>query len=71
MLLEIIPWIGNILIVIGLWQVGNKKRYAFILSIAGELLWVGYALQKNLNSLTVICLIFATIASINWFKWKA
>jgi hypothetical protein len=41
-------WIGNILIIIGLWAAGNKWRYAFLFSFIGETIWTIYAIHIKL-----------------------
>jgi hypothetical protein len=64
-----LAWVGNFFIVLGLWQIGNKKRYAFILSLLGESAWVGYAMVIRMYSLAFICLIFAVLALRNYIKW--
>jgi len=62
-------WIGNILIVLGLWLAGNKWKYAFVFSFFGETLWTIYAIQIKLWSLAIVCAIFALIALRNVLKW--
>ncbi len=63
-------WIGNILIIIGLWSAGNKWKYAFVFSLIGELIWVFYAVQIKLWSLAFVCAVFALIAGRNIIKWN-
>ena len=63
-------WIGNILIIIGLWSAGNKWKYAFVFSLVGELIWTGYAIYIELWSLAFVCFVFAIIAGRNIVKWN-
>ena len=63
-------WIGNILIIIGLWSAGNKWKYAFLFSLIGELIWVIYAIKIELWSLAFVCVVFAFIAGRNVIKWN-
>lgn len=65
-----LSWIGNIFIILGLYYIGNKKRFAFIFSVVGETSWIGYALLSQQYNLAFICIIFAGMAIRNWFKWK-
>jgi len=62
-------WIGNVFIVVGLWYIGNKKRWAFLFSIAGETAWIIYSLSIGLYSLAFICTIFGTLALRSYIKW--
>jgi len=68
-LLQYLSWVGNALICWGLWNMGNKKRSAFVASLVGESLWIVYAAHAHLWSLAFICSVFALIAARNWFKW--
>lgn len=62
-------WIANILIVIGLWQVGSKVRNAFLWTGVGEALWFTHAVHRGLYDLAALCLVFAGLAIRNWWKW--
>jgi nicotinamide riboside transporter PnuC len=62
-------WIGNIFIVIGLWYIGNKKRWAFLFSVVGETCWIIYSLTIGLYSLAAICVVFAFLAARSYYKW--
>jgi hypothetical protein len=64
-----IGWFANIFIVIGLWFVGNKRRSAFLFTVAGELLWTGYATYRQMWDLALICAVFAGLAARNWVLW--
>lgn len=68
-MIQIISWVGNVLICLGLWHIGNKKRWAFLFSIAGETAWIIYATQIHLWSLTFICCVFWSLAIRSWVKW--
>jgi len=62
-------WIGNFLICLGLWFIGDKKRWAFLFSIAGECCWIAYSLKIGLYSLAAICVVFAVLAARSYCKW--
>lgn len=64
-----LSWIGNVLIVIGLWKVGDKTRKAFLFSIAGETLWTFAGLLTQNYALSFICAVFCVMAARNFFKW--
>ena len=62
-------WIANLLIVIGLWQIGNKRRAAFLFTFAGEAIWTIAALIGGMVDLAAICAVFTVMAARNWWKW--
>jgi hypothetical protein len=66
-----ISWIGNIFIVIGLWFIGSKKRWAFIFSMLGEALWIAAAVRRHEFDLAFICVIFFALAARSYVKWGA
>lgn len=62
-------WIGNVFIVWGLWQVGNKVRAAFIYTMIGEAFYfVHVALRRDWAILAAVT-IFFSLAARNWWKW--
>ena len=67
--MEGLDWIGNVLIILGLWYIGEKKRFAFVFTAIGEILWVIYSLQSGLWSLAFITAVFTGLAIRNWLKW--
>ena len=69
--MSLIGWLANILIVIGLWQIGNRKRTAFLFTITGELIWTIKAFVFEQYDLAFICAIFCILAVRNWIKWKS
>jgi hypothetical protein len=64
-----LAWIGNLLIVVGLWKIGDKWRHAFLFSIAGELAYVARSVLLEDWALAFICVVFCAMAAINWVKW--
>jgi len=68
--MEWLGWAGNVLILIGMWLVGEKKRVCFLWTLVGESIWAGYALWLKMYDLSFICVIFALMAILNWRKWK-
>ncbi len=64
-------WLANLLIIVGIWQLGNKRRHAFLFSIAGELIWTATAFMAHNYDLASICAVFCVLAFRNWWKWGA
>lgn len=64
-------WLGNILIVIGLWKLGYKHKSAFLFTAAGEAIWTGYAAYLQMWDLAAVCVVFGVLAMRNWLMWSA
>jgi hypothetical protein len=64
-----LAWIGNLLIVVGLYKIGDKWRHAFLFSIAGELLYIARSVAAKDWALAFICVVFCAMAFRNWVKW--
>lgn len=62
-------WLGNAFILIGLYLIGNKKRYAFLFSVVGEALWMVWSIRERIWSLALITLVFAALAIRSYIKW--
>lgn len=62
-------WIANVFIVIGLWYIGERKRWALLLTTLGESIWVVYSFRATLYDLTAICCVFAVLNFRSYVKW--
>lgn len=67
--MNILGWVANIAIVIGLWGIGNKKRGAFIFSVVGESLWIVKSALLHQWDLAAICCVFLAMAIRSWVLW--
>lgn len=65
-----LPWVGIALIVVGLWQLGYKRRSAFIWSFVGESLWIISAFDRQIWDLAIISFLFLGLAGRNWWCWR-
>jgi hypothetical protein len=63
-------WIANIILVSGLWFVGERVWWAFLLTIIGELAWTVIAVNRGEWDLAAICFVFALIALRNLVRWR-
>lgn len=68
-MLSLLGWIGDVLLVWGVWQIGNKRRIAYLITVGGELCWIIKSLVLGQYDLAVICVIFTVLALRCWFKW--
>lgn len=68
--MSLLSWIGNVLIVAGLWYQGDKQWWAFVFSVLGETAWIIYSVSAHLWSLAFICCVFAGLAIRNLILWR-
>ena len=67
--MPVLPWLGIALIMIGLWQLGYKRRSAFIWTFVGESMWIISAFYREIWDLAFVSFIFLALAVRNWFCW--
>lgn len=65
----LLSWIGTALLLVGLWYIGHKKRWAFIFTFSGELLILIYSVHIRAWSIAFIGLTFSGLAVLNWVRW--
>jgi len=70
MILTLIGWVGSALLAVGLYQIGNQHRRAFLFSIAGEFLWIIKSLCLGMWDLAAICAVFLAMAIRAYCVWK-
>jgi hypothetical protein len=51
------------------WQVGNKRRSAFLGYLAVEAIWIAFAIDTASWGFVVSAIAFAAIAMRNYLKW--
>lgn len=71
MLIKILGWTGDVFLIWGIWEIGNRRRWAHLLTIIGEGAWIGKCLLSDPITwdLAVICTIFGILAAMCWIKW--
>lgn len=68
--LEIVMgWIGNVFIVVGAWNVGHKRRWAFLLSMIGGCCWIAEGTRIGRLDLIAIESLMFLMALRNFIKW--
>jgi nicotinamide riboside transporter PnuC len=65
----LLQWVGNLFVFLGVWYVGEKKRFCFLYSIIGNVLWVWYSCRTHLWSMVFLAGLFTILAVRNWYKW--
>ena len=68
-MISLLGWIGNVFLIWGIWEIGNKRRFAHLLTIIGEVAWIVKSLALQQYDLAVICAVFAVLAGRCWVKW--
>ncbi len=63
-------WGANVVLFSGLWFVGNRLWWAFLLTAVGEVVWVVIAWNRGQIDLAAICAVFALVAVRNLLKWR-
>jgi nicotinamide riboside transporter PnuC len=62
-------WFANAIILLGVWLLGYKYRHAFLLSIAGEVVYVFVAYHREEYEICILSAVFCVLAGRNWWKW--
>jgi hypothetical protein len=63
-------WVAGVLELVGAWFTGNKKKWAFLISMAGNAMWVCYVLRFNLAyGLLVVVVPMFFINGRNFLRW--
>lgn len=68
-MIGLLGWIGNVFLVWSIWEIGNKRRVAHLLTIVGEAAWIVKSLLVQQYDLAVICTVFLVLAGRCWVKW--
>jgi len=62
-------WLANILLIWSWYSLGNKRRYALLLGVAGSLLWAWEAYGLGRFDLLSIEIILGSLGFRAWLKW--
>lgn len=68
---EILGWIANIILIVGNWNIGNRKRWAFLVIAFGEAIWLYVSYTYDSTAMMFICAVFGAIAVRNWENFQA
>ena len=63
--------IAGLLILVGIYLIGEKNRMGFVACVGGNILWMGYAVMSHSAYGIFLSAIPSLILNINcYFKWK-
>lgn len=67
--MALLGWVGNIFLVWGIWEIGNRRRFAHLLTVVGEAAWIVKSIAVGAYDLAAICTVFLVLAARCWVKW--
>ena len=62
-------YIAIIFIVVGLYTLGNKKIYSWLLQFIGEVFWIIYSIEIGSFPLLIANIIFIILVLRGFYKW--
>lgn len=66
-----IAWIGNVLLLVSMWQLGKKQRAGWITQAVGAACWGIEGYLTDSAALTFIEAVFVAVNLYNFNKWKS
>ncbi len=71
-MLFIWSWLASAAELTGLWMIGSKRKFGFLVSIIGNLIWVAVALLRLPATGLLLVVIPAMFINIrNFIRWKS
>lgn len=67
---DIIPWILSANTIVLMWLAGNKNIWAWILGLAGQVVWILFVILYEAWGLLPLCLALIYVYSRNLWKWR-
>jgi hypothetical protein len=65
----LLGWVGNVLIVVGLYGITEKRRGAFWFSMFGEASYIARSLMTRDWALFSVCWVFLAMAVLGYIRW--
>ena len=53
------------------WQVGNKRRWGWLVALGGDVLWLVYSVHSRQYGFLVSAVLFGGLAARNWWLWRS
>ncbi len=69
LIMHYLGWVGSVLLVLGMFFVGEKAAIGFVIAGIGEFLWVVKSRYDRQWDLFSICVIFCGVYAYNFWKW--
>lgn len=68
--MELWSWLLAFLGITGLWFVGNKSKWGWIIGISVQSLWIAYAIVTHQYGFILSALAYAGVNLRNLIKWR-
>jgi|WetSurMetagenome_2_1015567.scaffolds.fasta_scaffold907111_1 hypothetical protein len=68
--MEILAWVLSFTSAIMLWMMGNKNKYAPLVGIGNQVLWIVYTVVTKQYGLIPGVLIYLIVHIRNYIKWN-
>lgn len=62
-------WLGSASVLTGMWFIGRKNRFGFLLGVLGEVFWFTRGYTASEIDLMGLALVFIAMNGWNWWKW--
>ncbi len=66
---DYLGWLGNAVLLAGVWALGHRWRHAFLLTFVGEAIWCVACVPIGRWDMLFICAAFGLMALRNWWLW--
>lgn len=67
---QLLPLVLSILTIIGMWLIGNKNRWDWIVGLVNQLLWISFAIIFKAWGLLPLSVVLIFVYTRNLYKWK-
>lgn len=68
-MMQVLQWLATAVTVWAAWEVGNKRRRAFLIFTAGCVLWTTWGLGAGAYGVVLTNVVFSAINIRNWLQW--
>jgi hypothetical protein len=62
-------WVLSTIPLFAFWQVGNRRRWAFLVMASGEIVWIVWAMLTRQWGFIPGSVVFGAVAIRNWSHW--
>ena len=66
----LISYIAALLTLIGVMLLAHHRKFGWIISAVGSLVWIAYALVTQQPALVLINAVFLNVDAVGWCKWN-
>jgi len=62
-------WLANLLLIVGFFSMSPRRRWPFLVTVAGEALWLAVGAYRCEPDIVFICAVFGLLAARNYLRW--